>query len=155
MFEDVIEFKEVARQREITKREKLNKQAMQENKGGARSLRMKMVLGAAGGNAMEIGEKNEWAAMEGKMKSSGFDGEIALQPQAEELAHEVQQKSRRSSGASRPPSSGTRSSESYESDEEASEDICCASAYLANCILACCVVLQFATARVEKCQHLI
>ena len=155
MFEDVIEFKEGARQREITKSEKLNKKSMQENKDGARSLRMKMVLGAAGGNAMDIGEKNEWAEMEGKMKSSNFDGEIALQPQAEDIARDVQQKSRRSSGASRPPSSGSGSSESYASDEEASQDICCSNKYLASCVLACRVVLQFATARVQICLHLI
>ena len=123
MFDDVVEFKEIAQQRELSKREKLNKTTMEENKGGAASLRMKMVVGAAGGAALEVGPKDEWANISSRMKHASFDGDVALQPQAEELALEVQQqKARRSSGASRPPTSASQSQASYESDESGSED---------------------------------
>ena len=131
MFDDVVEFKQLSRDRELSKSEKLNPKAMLENKGGAARLRMKMLVGGGGSSTDNMGDAQSWNAIRDKMNSSQMDGELALQPQAEDLIVDLQQKNRRrASGASRPDDSdGSAASSSgpseYSDQEESKEMVGC------------------------------
>ena len=78
MFDDVVEFKQLSRDRELSKSEKLNPKAMLENKGGAAGLRMKMLVGGGGSSTDNMGDAQSWNAIRDKMNSSQMDGELPV-----------------------------------------------------------------------------
>ena len=126
MFDDVVEFKQLSRNRELSKSEKLNSKSMLENKGRAAGLRLKMLVGGGGSAADNMGDQQSWDAIRQKMTTVQMDGELAMQPQAEDLVVDVQQKSKRrlsgASAASRAEESGSASGSSEYSEQEESKD---------------------------------
>ena len=128
MYDDIIDFKELARKRELKKGERLNSKAMAENKGGGASLRIKMVAGAAeeeDENAVDdLGDARCWKNVQEQMSLNQMDAALALQPSAEELADVAEHaKARRTSGSSwRSRPEPSHEDDSQESSYEGSSD---------------------------------
>ncbi|CAE7913471.1 unnamed protein product, partial [Symbiodinium necroappetens] len=125
MFTDIVDFTELQKQRELKKTEKLNSKAMQDNKSSTAGVRLKMLVGGAGAESdldCMGAAQQAWKSVHEKLTSNQLDGERALEPDAADLALDLQhQKARRASGAS----SGRRpdpSESSYGSEESSSDD---------------------------------
>ena len=116
MFDDVTDYSDLSKQRELAKREKVSKKVASDD--AAMSSRVRMLLGA-GGEAVDK-FSNDWEQVQEKMVANNLDSGSALEPNAEELLQRLdQQRGRPSTGSSaRGPDAGSDSYSDDDTDKE-------------------------------------
>ena len=114
LFDEIVDFQELARQRELRK---ADAKAMIENKNNSADLRIKLV-GVAESVTDQMGETSAVESVQNKFDDIAQYGEAAFGPEAEIVADEVKAKSRRmSAGSSSKPPQSSDSEASSASDE--------------------------------------